>query len=406
MREHAFSYFSKPFSLPALADMLLTAAEEPCWDDGIEILSATSDWIHLAARCDLKTAERLIQFMHEIADLPEPENEAVAFAFREILMNAIEYGGHFRSDQYVEISYIRAKHMVMCRVKDPGEGFTLDEIEHAAIANPDDDPIRHIELREAKGMRPGGYGVLLSRKLNAQPATTAVGVGYMSNATIQIVQNFTADHAAAAKAIRLPRGNLSAMDSPYLSLISLIKGWPEQKVRREVLMVSDGIERLRNDRMSNRQTAPSASRASRNTMPSVPMSTGMTTMSPDVDSASTAAQRYGVIVHGIYATGVGRAGRNGWEAQIGQSGVAKITDEAGGEYFSLGTQNLVSFKPYLDRLQRILDNQYYLVFRAIPRSKAALQRVNISTDAPAFEVAAADSVWVPVANQAAPMKKD
>jgi hypothetical protein len=242
--------------------------------------------------------------------------------------------------------------------------------------------------------------------INAQPATTAIGVGYMSNATLQIVQNFTADHAAAAKAIRLPRGNLSAMDSPYLSLISLIKGWPEQKVRREVLMVSDGIERLRNERMSDRQTTPSASRASRNTMPSMSTSTGMTTMSPDVDSASTAAQRSGVIIHGIYATGVGRAGRNAWEAQIGQSGVAKITDEAGGEYFSLGTQNLVSFKPYLDRLQRILDNQYYLVFRAIPRSKAGLQRVNISTDAPAFEIAAADSVWVPVANQAAPVKKD
>jgi hypothetical protein len=242
--------------------------------------------------------------------------------------------------------------------------------------------------------------------INAQPATTAIGVGYMSNATIQIVQNFTADHALAAKAIRLPRGSLSAMDSPYLSLISLIKGWPEQKVRREVLMVSDGIDRLRNERMSSRQTAPSSGRASRNAAPSMSTSAGMTTMSPDVDSASTAAQRYGVIVHGIYATGVGRAGRNSWEAQIGQSGVAKITDEAGGEYFSLGTQNLLSFKPYLDRLQRILDNQYYLVFRAISRSKAGLQRVNVSTDAPAFEIAAADSVWVPIANQAAPVKKD
>jgi hypothetical protein len=242
--------------------------------------------------------------------------------------------------------------------------------------------------------------------INAQPATTAIGVGYMSNATIQIAQNFTSDHALAAKAVRLPRGGLSAMDSPYLSLISLIKGWPEQKVRREVLMVSDGIDRLRNERMSNRQTAPSASRASRNTTPSMSMSTGMTTMSPDVDSASTAAQRSGVIVHGIYATGVGRAGRNAWEAQIGQSGVAKITDEAGGEYFSLGTQNLLSFKPYLDRLQRILDNQYYLVFRATPEKKADLQRVKISTEIADVEIAAADSVWVPAASEATGGKKE
>jgi anti-sigma regulatory factor (Ser/Thr protein kinase) len=165
IREHAFSYFSKPFALPSLADMVLTAAEEPCWDDGIEVLSATPDWIRLVARCDLKTADRLIQFLHEIADLPEPEGDSVAMAFREILMNAIEYGGQFRADQYVEISYVRAKHMVMCRVKDPGEGFTLDEIEHAAIANPYDDPIRHVTHREAKGMRPGGFGVLLAQKL-------------------------------------------------------------------------------------------------------------------------------------------------------------------------------------------------------------------------------------------------
>ncbi len=241
--------------------------------------------------------------------------------------------------------------------------------------------------------------------VNAQPATTVVGVAYMSNATIQIVQNFTADHGAAAKAIRLPRGNLSSMDSPYLSLISLIKGWPVQKVRREVLMVSDGIDRLRGERASELRTmSPSASRSSR-TLPTTPSVSAMSTMSPDADSASTAGQRYGVIVHGIYATGVGRAGRNAWEVQLGQSGVGKIADETGGEYYSLGTQNLVSFKPYLDRLQKVLDNQYYLVFGAIPRNKASLQRVNISTTATDFEIAAADGVWVPAANEAAPAKK-
>jgi anti-sigma regulatory factor (Ser/Thr protein kinase)/ActR/RegA family two-component response regulator len=165
MRERAFSYFSTPISIDSLVDMVRAAAEGPCWDDGIEIKSATPDWIRILARCDLNTADRLIQFLGEIADLPETEGEAVGTAFREILMNAIEYGGHFRSDQYVEISYIRAKHMVMCRVKDPGEGFSLSEIEHAATANPDEDPIRHVTKREAKGLRPGGYGVLLVKEL-------------------------------------------------------------------------------------------------------------------------------------------------------------------------------------------------------------------------------------------------
>src|SRR5208282_245699 len=81
--------------------------------------------------------------------------------------------------------------------------------------------------------------------INAQPETAAISIAYMSNTTIQVAQNFTNDHALAAKALRLPRGGMSAVDSPYLSLISLVKGWPEQKVRREVLMVTDGIDRLR-----------------------------------------------------------------------------------------------------------------------------------------------------------------
>ena len=165
MRERAFSYFSKPFSLNSLSDMIQHAIDSPCWDDGIEIVSATPEWIRLVARCDLGTAERLVQFLHEIGDLPEAESNAVGTAFREMLLNAMEYGGKFQPNQYVEISYVRAKHMVMCRVKDPGEGFSLDEIGHAAIANPDEDPIRHLVQREAKGLRPGGYGVLLAQKL-------------------------------------------------------------------------------------------------------------------------------------------------------------------------------------------------------------------------------------------------
>ncbi|MGC2064599.1 MAG: response regulator, partial [Candidatus Acidiferrales bacterium] len=101
MRERAFSYFSRPFSLNALSDMVQNAIEGPCWDDGIEVLSATPEWIRLLARCELRTADRLIQFLHEIADLPEVEGNAVATAFREILMNAMEYGGRFQPDQWV-----------------------------------------------------------------------------------------------------------------------------------------------------------------------------------------------------------------------------------------------------------------------------------------------------------------
>jgi len=165
MRQHAFSYFSKPFSPGALAVMIRRAIEEPCWDDGIDVVSATPEWIRIRARCDLKTADRVLQFLDEISELPDPERSAVAVAFREMLTNAIEHGGRLDPSQQVEISYLRARHMVTCRISDPGEGFTLDEIPHAAIANPEGDPLRHLEYRDAHGMRPGGFGVLLTQRL-------------------------------------------------------------------------------------------------------------------------------------------------------------------------------------------------------------------------------------------------
>ncbi len=165
MRERAFSYFSEPYSMATFEQMLHLATTGPVWDEGIEVLSATPEFMDLIARCDRKTADRLVQFIHEVADLPIKERDAVGLAFREMLMNAIEHGAHFDSTQHVSISYIRAKHMVLCRVKDPGEGFSLQEVRHAAIANPPSDPIRHTAIRERQGLRPGGFGILLTKNI-------------------------------------------------------------------------------------------------------------------------------------------------------------------------------------------------------------------------------------------------
>jgi anti-sigma regulatory factor (Ser/Thr protein kinase) len=163
LRERAFGYFSTPFSIDSLASIVDYAVKEPCWDDGIELISSSPGWIRLSVRCDMNTAERLMRFFHEIIELPEPENETVAFAIRELLMNAIEHGGKFDPNKYVEISYMRIRRAVTCRIKDPGEGFSLEQIPHAAVMNPIDDPLRHITIREAENLRPGGFGVLLVR---------------------------------------------------------------------------------------------------------------------------------------------------------------------------------------------------------------------------------------------------
>jgi len=166
MREGAFSYFSGPFEHGALVEMVREAMAAPCWDDGIEVLSGTPAWVSLAARCDLETADRLVQFLRGVKDptIPEADREAVTAAFREILLNAMEHGGHFDPSHYVEISFIRSSRAIALRVKDPGQGFSLEELRHAAINSPAGDVFSHLFVRDQKGMRPGGFGLLLAKK--------------------------------------------------------------------------------------------------------------------------------------------------------------------------------------------------------------------------------------------------
>ena len=239
----------------------------------------------------------------------------------------------------------------------------------------------------------GGNMTELKEFVAAQPATTVIGVAYASNAGFQLVQNFTADKDQVVKAIRLPLGRISTMDSPYLSLIALTKGWTQQKVRRAVLMISDGIDRLRGEN-------PSLAQMGRGPGSVVaPVYHSMPIISNDAEAASEAAQKTNVVVYALYATGVGRAARSGWDLQVGLSGLTKIADETGGEVFSLGTSQLVSFVPYLDRMQKQLNNQYYLVFDAEGGKKAGFQRVKIKADVKNSEILAPDNVWVPAVPQ-------
>jgi anti-sigma regulatory factor (Ser/Thr protein kinase) len=165
MRARAFSYFSKPYFEAAFDEILRHAASSAEWEDSIQVSSATPAWLRVIARCELATADRLIQFMNEISDLDGKERETMGFALKEILMNAMEYGGKFNRERLVEASYVRGKRMLLYRIRDPGDGFSLEELTHAAISNPPEDPVRHLEVRESMGIRPGGFGLLLSRKL-------------------------------------------------------------------------------------------------------------------------------------------------------------------------------------------------------------------------------------------------
>jgi anti-sigma regulatory factor (Ser/Thr protein kinase)/CheY-like chemotaxis protein len=166
IREHAFSYFTRPYDLSAVREMIARALGLPQWDDGIEVISAHPRWITLRLRCRRLTAERLIQFCSELKiDLPANERENIGLAFREMLMNAIEHGGQLNARRWVEVAYLRTDRIIGYRISDPGPGFSLESLPHAAVSNPPDEPTRHLHEREAQGMRPGGLGLLLASRL-------------------------------------------------------------------------------------------------------------------------------------------------------------------------------------------------------------------------------------------------
>ena len=86
-------------------------------------------------------------------------------AFREILLNAIEHGGQFDPSKRVQIECVRTDRILIYHVRDPGKGFSFDFLPHAAISNPPDAPAAHMEYRAARNLRPGGFGILVTRSL-------------------------------------------------------------------------------------------------------------------------------------------------------------------------------------------------------------------------------------------------
>jgi hypothetical protein len=208
--------------------------------------------------------------------------------------------------------------------------------------------------------------------INAQPPTTKIGVAYMANGIAQVVQNLTSDHALTAKALRLPFGNPGASASPYFSLGDLIKRWPAGDERREVLMITDGIDRYWGSGPDNAY----------------------------VDTVIEQAQRAGVIVYSIYTPGVGHYGHSYWRTYWGQNYLSQLSDETGGEsYYLIGPAPPVSFAPYMEDITRKLNHQYLLTFMAKPQKKAGMQRVKVHTEVPNAELVSADRVYVPATPQ-------
>ena len=167
VRGQAHRYVRKPLAAAKIVDLVkevLAASDASTLP--IEVVSARPDWVELVAPCSLEVAERIHDFVMQLeAHLPDDIRDSVAQAFRELLTNAMEWGGKLDATRTVRIACLRTKRMLLYRIADPGEGFDIEAIRHAAICNPEDDPLSHARVRDELGIRPGGLGLVMTRAL-------------------------------------------------------------------------------------------------------------------------------------------------------------------------------------------------------------------------------------------------
>jgi len=165
LRKKVCDFLVKPFGdseIRAAVSAALTENSAP----EIEVISAEPHWVQLRVPCDLAAVPILQKLLTQLkTDLPEDTREAIAYAFREMLNNAIEHGGKLDPTKYVEVLCVLLKRAIIYWIKDPGEGFDPSELEHAAVNNPAGDPFRHVTVRDEKGLRAGGFGILMTDQL-------------------------------------------------------------------------------------------------------------------------------------------------------------------------------------------------------------------------------------------------
>jgi CheY-like chemotaxis protein/anti-sigma regulatory factor (Ser/Thr protein kinase) len=166
VREQAHLYLKKPVEPEELLSVVRSALAAEPEAAPIEVVSARREWVELLVPCERASAERIQAFMGRLgADLDEERRDAVGRVFRELLLNAIEWGGGLDPAKRVRVSYLRARRMLLYRIADPGQGFRLEELPHAAVGKPADQPFAHELVRQEKGLRPGGFGILLAQAL-------------------------------------------------------------------------------------------------------------------------------------------------------------------------------------------------------------------------------------------------
>ena len=128
----------------------------------LEMNSSRHDWVELSLPCSFPAVERFSEFVEAFFyDVPEATREDLRTALRELILNAVEWGGKLDKTRRVRVTIVRSRDSIFCKVVDPGDGFSFENLRHASVGSTAATPWDHMSVREKLGLRAGGFGLAI-----------------------------------------------------------------------------------------------------------------------------------------------------------------------------------------------------------------------------------------------------
>ena len=122
----------------------------------IELISAAPNWVELRISSTREAAEIAQAFVAKLeADLPHELINSIRQALRELLLNAVEWGGKLDPNQKVRVARLRYPRMLLYCVADPGAGFSFEGLAHAAVHQTSAEAIAHVAVVAITRHAPG-----------------------------------------------------------------------------------------------------------------------------------------------------------------------------------------------------------------------------------------------------------
>jgi DNA-binding response OmpR family regulator len=162
LRVGANFYLTKPFTIDELNHAVDCAL---AWRREVE-KEGTHGEVHFEIKSDthhLEELNRLLSSLFLYTGMSEDEIFQLTTAVREMGINAIEWGNKKQVDQPVTVTYRIDAEKVEIVIRDEGAGFDRANLPHAVRSPEDVDG--HIEVRQAMGLRMGGFGIFMVRGL-------------------------------------------------------------------------------------------------------------------------------------------------------------------------------------------------------------------------------------------------